>query len=113
MPAEDLKSIRRREDLPPDLRALSDVLDEYLARMHGITSGWVSPVEFREFLAEAGLVVVSREDLDAVRRELSPEGRIGRTLLHGSHPTAANIARNECLDRLRAALTESPTHDRS
>ncbi|MFI6819246.1 hypothetical protein ACIBG7_43145 [Nonomuraea sp. NPDC050328] len=60
----DLRSIRRREDLPSELKALSDVLDEYLIRMYGITSGWTHPVEFREFLAEEGLVIVSKADLD-------------------------------------------------
>ncbi|MBB4699255.1 hypothetical protein [Sphaerisporangium siamense] len=43
-------------------------------------------------------------DLEAIRAELEPNGRIGRTLLSDSNPTPANLARDECLDLLRAAL---------
>ncbi|WP_147268648.1 hypothetical protein [Sphaerisporangium album] len=55
-------------------------------------------------LADQGRVIVAVSDLEAIRAELVPDGRIGRTLLTGSHPTAANLARDECLDRLRAML---------
>lgn len=52
-----MKAIRRREDLPPLERAVSDALDEYLVRLHGRISSWVYPVEFLEFLAEEGYQV--------------------------------------------------------
>lgn len=52
---------RRRVDLPPRERAVSDTLDEYLSRLHGVFSSWAHPEEFIEFLEERGYTVVEME----------------------------------------------------
>ena len=46
-----------RESLPELERAISDTLDEYLSRLHGIFSSWAYPDEFIEFLGERGYVI--------------------------------------------------------
>jgi hypothetical protein len=50
--------ITRRSELPPLERAVSDALDEWLFRIHGIASGWAHPYEFIAWLKERGYVVV-------------------------------------------------------
>lgn len=52
-----LININRRDDLPPLERALSDTLDEWLYRMHGVISSWAAPVEFIEWLMKRGYEV--------------------------------------------------------
>ena len=42
--------------------------------------------------------------MTAVAAELDEDGRIGRTLLTGSYPTAANIGRRECIRRIGRAI---------
>jgi hypothetical protein len=53
----DWSNIRKRDDLPPRLRAISDALDEYLLRMHGICTSWANPFEFLTWLEERGYTV--------------------------------------------------------
>ena len=47
-------TILKRDELPPLERAVSDTLDEWLVRMHGIFSSWAFPIEFIEWLKERG-----------------------------------------------------------
>ncbi|GAA4221480.1 hypothetical protein FHR32_005104 [Streptosporangium album] len=69
--ADDLRPIRRREDLPPLERAVSDALDELNSSMHGMLSSWSYPVEFLEFLAEEGHTVVSTAELEQLRARIA------------------------------------------
>ena len=56
-----MKYVRRRDELPPRERAVSDTLDEYLVRLHGVFSSWAYPVEFLEFLEKKGYTVIEKE----------------------------------------------------
>ena len=53
-------------------------------------------------------VVNLHDTMAAVATELDENGRIGRTLLTGSYPTAANVARNECIRRIGRAIKGEP-----
>lgn len=53
--------IRQRDKLPPLERAVSDTLDEYMHRLHGVHSSWASPVEFIEWLKKRGYEIVKDE----------------------------------------------------
>ena len=57
----DQSKIRRRDDLMPLERAVSDTLDEWLSRLHGIFSSWASPIEFIDWLDERGYIIVAKE----------------------------------------------------
>lgn len=48
---------RTRADLPELERAVSDTLDEYLVRCHGVFSSWAYPYEFLEWLKERGYII--------------------------------------------------------
>lgn len=48
----------RRDDLPPLERAVSDTLDEYLSRHHGIVTSNANPEDFLDWLRENGHAVV-------------------------------------------------------
>lgn len=48
----------RRDDLPPVERAVSDALDDTLARHHGITTSWSNPETFLRTLRDEGYDVV-------------------------------------------------------
>ncbi|MBP2704436.1 hypothetical protein JOL79_11485 [Microbispora sp. RL4-1S] len=48
----------RRDDLPPLERAVSDTLDDHLARNHGILTSSAHPRDFLEALAEHGYQVI-------------------------------------------------------
>lgn len=50
---------RRRDDLPPLERAVSDALDQLNHQMHGIVSSWAHPAEFLDLLREQGYAVVT------------------------------------------------------
>lgn len=56
------KDIRKREYLAPLDRAVSDTLDEYLSRIHGITTSWAHPLDFLDWLQERGYNVVRMEE---------------------------------------------------
>ena len=49
-----VSKIRERDKLPALERAVSDTLDEWLCRMHGIFTSWADPVEFIEWLNNRG-----------------------------------------------------------
>ena len=51
-------NIRKRKELSPKMKAISDTIDEYLVRMHGIHTSWASPVEFLEWLEERNYTIV-------------------------------------------------------
>jgi hypothetical protein len=53
-------------------------------------------------------VVNLHDTMTAVAAELDENGRIGRTLLTGSYPVAANIARRECIQRIGRAIKGDP-----
>jgi hypothetical protein len=59
---DEARKPRRRKDLPPLERAVSDTLDEWLVRLHGIFSSWAGPDEFIYWLEKRGYVIVSKED---------------------------------------------------
>ncbi|MFC6080979.1 hypothetical protein [Sphaerisporangium aureirubrum] len=95
-------------DLRPELEEKSgnvaaEVLQAHSKKLYSQFRADVA-AELPAALAAEGRVIVAVRDLEAIRVELAPDGRIGRTLLSGSHPTAANVARQELLDLLRAAL---------
>ncbi|GAA2554714.1 hypothetical protein GCM10010423_64860 [Streptomyces levis] len=46
---------RKRDEMDPFTRAVSDTLDEYLERIHGVTTSHTYPTDFITFLAENGL----------------------------------------------------------
>jgi len=50
-----------RDKLPPLERAVSDTLDEWLVRHHGIFSSWASPYEFIEWLEKRGYKIIAKE----------------------------------------------------
>jgi len=54
---KELSEIHKRNELPSMERAVSDTLDEYLSRLHGIMSSWAYPIEFIEFLGERGYII--------------------------------------------------------
>ena len=53
-----MNEIRQRNALPEKERAISDALDEYLVRLHGILSSWAHPYEFLEWLEKRGYTIV-------------------------------------------------------
>ena len=55
---EEIGKIRKREDLPKMERAVSDTLDEYLMRLHGITTSWADPSNFMRWLDKRGYRIV-------------------------------------------------------
>jgi len=48
-----------RDNLRPQARAISDTLDEWLSRLHGIISSWQNPDAFLAWLEMRGWTVVS------------------------------------------------------
>jgi hypothetical protein len=52
---------QKRDSLPPLERAISDTLDEYLFRLHGIISSWAYPYEFIEWLNERGYIIHAKD----------------------------------------------------
>jgi hypothetical protein len=54
--------IRKRADLPPMERAVSDTLDEWLMRGHGIFTSWAAPEDFLFWLEERGYKVVKKDE---------------------------------------------------
>ena len=48
----------KRENLPPLQRAVSDTLDDYMRRLHGIISSWAYPDDFIFNLEKRGYTVV-------------------------------------------------------
>jgi len=58
-----------RADLPPLERAVSDTLDEWLVRIHGIFSGWASPYEFIEWLEKRGYIIHAKENIERLQDE--------------------------------------------
>jgi hypothetical protein len=68
-----------REELPPQLRAISDTLDEWLSRKHGIVSSWQGPDWFLAWLEERGWTVVEKmavatmDQVDASLAALEPK----------------------------------------
>ena len=58
---ENIEAIRKRDDLPELERAVSDTLDEYLMRIHGIASSWAHPSDFMRWLNQRGYKVIGRE----------------------------------------------------
>ena len=55
------EDIRKRNMLAPLDRAISDALDEYLIRIHGITTSWTHPLDFLTWLQDRGHDVVPIE----------------------------------------------------
>lgn len=60
-----------RDGLPPLERAVSDTLDEYLVRMHGITTSHTHPREFLTWLRDNGHEVVPAGELERLRGEVA------------------------------------------
>jgi hypothetical protein len=54
----DVNEIRRRDELPPLERAVSDTLDEYLHRLHGTVTSWADPCLFMEWLEGRGYKII-------------------------------------------------------
>lgn len=63
---QEVSRIRKREDLPPLERAVSDTLDEYLFRLHGVMTSWADPYCFMEWLKGRGYKIVK---IDQIKRE--------------------------------------------
>ncbi len=61
---ENREDIRKRDMLGPLDRAISDALDEYLIRIHGITTSWAHPLDFLAWLQERGYDVIKMEEND-------------------------------------------------
>jgi hypothetical protein len=60
MSEEFAEAVERRADLTGVDKAVSEVLDELLFRMHGLTSSRSDHREFLEWLDERGYVVVEK-----------------------------------------------------
>ena len=58
-----------RDALAPQLRAVSDTLDEWLMRAHGILSSWQHPDWFLEWLEKRGWTVADKARIEALERE--------------------------------------------
>lgn len=56
----------------PMWKAVADTLDEWLMRMHGITSGRHNAGAFLEFLALEGYEVVRFSDMPSIEQLLAP-----------------------------------------
>lgn len=71
---EHAERCRRRQDLSPLFRAVSDTLDEYLSRTHSIQASWAHPGEFVRWLTEHGIVPVDAGELAAYGRAIVAAG---------------------------------------
>lgn len=71
---EAAEKCRRRQDLDPLFRAVSDTLDEYLRRLHGAESSWAHPGEFVRWLTERGIIPMDCGDLAAYHRSVVRAG---------------------------------------
>jgi len=65
-----MSEIRRRVDLPPKERAVSDALDEWLIREHGILESWANPDDFIVFLEKREYIILSNKERDELQRKL-------------------------------------------
>ena len=54
---------RKRDDLAPLERAVSDTLDEWLIREHGIFSSWANPSNFIDWLKKRGYEIKESKEL--------------------------------------------------
>jgi hypothetical protein len=61
-----MSNIRRRVDLSPKEFAVSNALDEWLIREHGIFESWANADDFIEFLAGQGYLIVSNKEDDEI-----------------------------------------------
>jgi hypothetical protein len=61
---DNAKKTHRREDLSPLERAVSDTIDEWMMRMHGIVSNWAYPREFIGWLRERGYEIAPCKERD-------------------------------------------------
>jgi len=59
-----------RDELPPQLRAISDTLDEWLMREHGTISSWQQPDCFLEWLEERGWTVLEKAHVETLERAI-------------------------------------------
>jgi len=59
MDPEETRELRR-DALDPKTRAVSDALDEYLVRIHGIFTSWAHPQEFMAWLDKRGYTIVRK-----------------------------------------------------
>jgi len=59
-----------RDALAPQLRAVSDTLDEWLMRAHGILSSWQHPERFLEWLEKRGWTVADKAHIEALEKLL-------------------------------------------
>ena len=57
-----------RDALAPQLRAVSDTLDEWLMRAHGILSSWQHPDWFLEWLEKRGWTVADKARIEALEK---------------------------------------------
>lgn len=71
---EHAERCRRRQDLAPLFKAVSDTLDEYLYRVHGIQASWAHPGEFVRWLTEHGILPVDAGELAAYGRSIVEAG---------------------------------------
>lgn len=61
----------KRDELQPLERAVSDTLDEYLGRLHGIMAcSWVFPDEFIEFLGDRGFCITEKTHIQELKEEV-------------------------------------------
>ncbi|PZG20630.1 hypothetical protein [Nonomuraea aridisoli] len=75
--------------MPPHGQHAADIMAQ-------LTDAGVSVVHTGEIAYADQVYALLRDVAD----ELGERGRIGRTLLNGSYPTGANVARQELLDRI-------------
>ena len=68
----------KRDELQPLERTVSDTLDEYLSRLHGITSSWAFPDEFIEFLRNRGYIITTEARIPELEAEVEHGGVLSR-----------------------------------
>ena len=69
-----MSSLTKREDLEGVERVVSDVLDEYNMRKHGILSSHSGYDTFLSLLADEGYTVVKIGDVPPWMSQITPEG---------------------------------------
>ena len=90
----------RRDELPPMERAVSDTLDEWLSRLHGVLTSWNGPIEFLEWLGNRGYVVRSKDEVAQLEAELEEHDAYYKKIIN--EECATDEIHCTCVPALRA-----------
>ncbi len=90
----------KRDELQTLERAVSDTIDEYLSRLHGIMSSWAFPDEFIEFLGDRGFCITEETRIKELEAELKQVNKMLREYVEEYSAQEAEI------DQLEAELAK-------